>query len=37
MDLVGLLQILGYENLNTTARSRRREDELGEAIERVNY
>jgi integrase/recombinase XerC len=37
-DLVGLAQILGHENLNTTARyTRKREDELGEAADRVSY
>jgi integrase/recombinase XerC len=37
-DLVGLAQILGHESLSTTAiYTRRREDELGEAAENVEY
>jgi site-specific recombinase XerD len=37
-DLVGLAQILGHESLNTTARySKRTEQQLGEAAERLNY
>jgi integrase/recombinase XerC len=37
-DLVSLAQILGHENLNTTARyTKRTEQQLGEAIERLNY
>ena len=37
-DLVGLAQILGHSNLNTTARyTKRRDDELSEASERMGY
>lgn len=37
-DLVSLAQILGHENLNTTARyTQRTQDQLGEAADRLNY
>jgi integrase/recombinase XerC len=37
-DLVALAQILGHENLNTTARySKRTADQLAETTDRVNY
>ena len=37
-DLVSLAQILGHENLNTTARyTKRTQDQLGEASERLSY
>ena len=37
-DIVGLAQILGHENLNTTARyTQRTTEQLGEAVERLEY
>ncbi len=37
-DLVSLAQILGHENLNTTARyTKRTQDQLGEAVDRMNF
>ena len=37
-DLVALAQILGHENLNTTARyTKRTEQQLGEAMDRLTY
>jgi integrase/recombinase XerC len=37
-DLVGLSQLLGHENIQTTARySKRTQDQLAEASERLNY
>jgi len=37
-DLVSLAQILGHSDINTTALyTRRREEQLGEAVERLVY
>ena len=37
-DIVGLAQILGHENLNTTARyTQRTTEQLGDAVERLEY
>ena len=37
-DIVGLAQILGHENINTTARyTQRTEKQIGEAVERLEY
>jgi len=37
-DLVSVAQILGHENLNTTARyTKRTQDQPGEASDRLNY
>lgn len=37
-DLVALAQILGHENLNTTARyTKRTQQQLGEATEKLTY